>query len=81
MISMSQIYDVIIKILKGYCTSEVGLDTDLFKCGLDSFNAMNVLVEIEKNYNIRFEEDDLDLTWMSTVESIIMKVKCKLEEN
>lgn len=77
---MSDINDVISNILCKYCRGSLTPDIDLFENGLNSFNAVNVLVELEKNFRITFNDDELDLSKIKTINNLSALVKSKLEE-
>lgn len=77
---MSEIQEVIFEILKPYCKCHLELNTDLFLNGLDSFNMVNVLVALERHYKIMFEDEELDLHMIRTVEGLERFVQSKLEE-
>lgn len=76
---MEIIYDVVLNVLKQYCSGPLNPDTDLFEIGLNSFNAVNVLVELEKYYKITFDDEELDLSKIRTAKNLAAFVKCKLE--
>lgn len=76
---MALIYDVVLNILKQYCSGSLNPDTDLFEIGLNSFNAVNVLVELEKYYKITFDDEELDLSKIRTAKNLEAFVKYKLE--
>lgn len=70
------------EILKGksFCdeiTSDLKLRKDL---GLDSLNMVELMVEIEDNFNIEIEESDLDPAALQTVSQIYDLVKKYTEE-
>ncbi|HEX2925121.1 MAG TPA: phosphopantetheine-binding protein [Ruminiclostridium sp.] len=76
---MALIYDVVLNILKKYCSGPLNPDTDLFETGLNSFNAVNVLVDLEKYYKITFNDEELNLSKIRTAKNLEAFVKSKLE--
>lgn len=77
---MNSIYEVVLKILNRYCSGSLNPDDDLFENGLNSFNAVNVLVELEKYFKIAFNDEELDLSKVRTAKNLTAFVQHKMEE-
>lgn len=75
------------KIIRNKIKEVVGLenaenilgDKDLRDDGLDSLNAIELIVELEMEFAIEFDEDDLLVERINTVEKIVELVKKYIE--
>lgn len=66
------IHEVICDLLQ---LEEIGRDDDLFEYGMDSLAILKLVAEIEDQYGIEIEDEDLSLENMQTMASIISMVK------
>ncbi len=78
---MTEIQEAVLRILKPYCKGSLDLESNLFENGIDSFNAVNVLVALERYYRITFTDEELDLRTIRTVYNLAALVKSKLESD
>lgn len=65
------IHEVICDLLQ---LEEIGRDDDLFEYGMDSLAILKLVAEIEDQYGIEIEDEDLSLENMQTMASIISMV-------
>ncbi|PWW00790.1 phosphopantetheine binding protein [Paenibacillus cellulosilyticus] len=49
---------------------EIGQIDSLFELGLDSIQCMRIIIELEKEFNIEIEDDDLLIKKYETISSI-----------
>lgn len=56
-------------------------DVDLRDQGLDSLNAIELIVELEMEFDIEFDEDDLLVECINTIDKIIALVRKYIEGN
>lgn len=75
----------IINIIQELCReniSYVNMSDNLFdNLGFDSIKFINLITEIESEFNIIFEDDELDLEKIDTLEKILALVDSKLDVN
>lgn len=76
---VTAIEDKLVEILKKNKISIESWEADLFEYGLDSFNALDVIVEIERCFHIMFNDDELDLKPFRTVTQIRKLIEKKME--
>lgn len=76
---MRTLQEVVLQMLHPYCAGSLNPYTDLFENGLNSFNAVNVLVDLERHYGITFDDEELDLSTIRTVSNLTAFVQRKLE--
>lgn len=67
------------EILRKYDINVENPEDDMFKYGLDSFNALDVIVDIERYFHVNFTDNELDLTPFRTVEQMRKIIEKKLE--
>ncbi|WFR57123.1 acyl carrier protein [Anaerocolumna sp. AGMB13025] len=60
--------------------AKIGEKDNLFDYGLDSIGFINVVIELEKQYDIFIDEDDLDLDTFNNIEHIRKYVQQKVDE-
>lgn len=58
-------------------TKDVAL---LEECGLDSIMAIEILVEIEKKFNIVIDDEDLDLALLKNIKTLTEYVQNKINQ-
>lgn len=58
--------------------SEVSIVDDLSSFGLDSFGSIDLILDLEDEFNITFESEDLFIDNISTLEKIIDLIKRKI---
>ena len=64
-------FNIVSTIITKYRTKKTSLHTNLFQEGiLDSFNFVELLLELEKKLNIKINMDDLNYQDFSTVNKI-----------
>ncbi len=57
---------------------EIGLEDDLLDLGLDSVNAIRLIVGIESEFGFEFYDEDLTTDNVSDIQKIISYVKSRL---
>ncbi len=67
------------EVLKIENSEEISLDKDLKEYGMDSLNAIELVVALEMEFGIEFAEDDLLVDNLCTVQKIILVVRKYLE--
>lgn len=63
------------EVLKIGNSEEISLDKDLKEYGMDSLNAIELVVALEMEFRIEFAEDDLLVDNLCTVQKIILVVR------
>ncbi len=63
------------EVLKIGNSEEISLDKDLKEYGMDSLNAIELVVALEMEFGIEFAEDDLLVDNLCTVQKIILVVR------
>ncbi len=77
----------IIEIIRNACAleeSDITSQTKLKDLSLDSLSFIEVIVNIEQEFDIEFEIDEAELVYWNTVGDIILKVKelyCEKEQD
>ncbi|KEI98764.1 hypothetical protein N496_03930 [Clostridium botulinum A2B3 87] len=63
--------------------SDIDLDQHLIELGLDSIYFIQLIVAFESEFDIQFDEEELDMENFSTINNIInyLNVKIKKKEN
>lgn len=74
----TEILNVIIAKAQKFCFAPVTPDVDLFQIGLNSLNAVELLVELETHFQIKFEDDQLSLKDFETPGKLVDLVAQKL---
>lgn len=77
---MDKIFNVLYELVPKYCKGDVNDETDLYDHGLDSLNSIQLLVDIEECFGISFEEDDLDIHNVKTINHFHHLIQLKMEE-
>lgn len=63
------------EVLKIENPEEISLEKDLKEYGMDSLNAIELVVALEMEFGIEFAEDDLLVDNLCTVQKIILVVR------
>ena len=63
------------KVLKIENPEEISLEKDLKEYGMDSLNAIELVVALEMEFGIEFAEDDLLVDNLCTVQKLILVVR------
>ena len=71
---------LIIETNNRYCTGELYDETDLYKMGLNSLKAIQLIVDLEEIFNISFEEDELAIFDVKTLMDFKKLVYAKIKE-
>lgn len=72
--------DVVMELIPGVTREELSADQDVFSLGLDSINAMTLVMNIQDTFSIKFDSSDIDLENFQTIGSIVDLVVRKQEE-
>lgn len=64
---MENIQEILIKLVKVYCAGEIEGDTDLYERGLNSLNSIELLVDIEEQFGLAFEGEELRIQNIKTL--------------
>lgn len=64
-------------------SDDVALDenTDLAQIDINSLNFLKIIVDIEDEFDIEFDDEELNFELFGTIHSIIEKIDEKIEEN
>lgn len=62
------------------CPSKIDLDADLDGYGINSISIIKIITEIEKNFNIEFDIEELDFKKYQNIRSIILHLEEKLNK-
>lgn len=77
---MEGISNLLLEMVKNYCVGEIDEDTDLYERGLNSLNSIEFLVDIEDEFDITFEEDELQIQNVKTIKSFVEVINAKIKE-
>ncbi|AKF95957.1 acyl carrier protein [Brevibacillus laterosporus] len=72
---------VLVKIVKesfGYTLTESDLHKDFYEIGMDSFHVIKIIVGIERELKIEFEDDELDFYKYNNLEKIAEYIEKRL---
>jgi acyl carrier protein len=72
-----EVKSIVLNIFKNTTASELSLDTDLNDIGLDSLNAIQLIVQLEETFDITIDDDELLYDNYDTVSKIIEIVNQK----
>ena len=67
---MENIQEILIKLAKVYCAGEIEGDTDLYERGLNSLNSIELLVDIEEQFGLAFEGEELRIQHIKTLNGL-----------
>jgi len=56
---------------------EIDDDSNLFDLGLDSIGFINIIIEIEKNFGIEIQQEEMELERFNTIRAIQHSVERK----
>ncbi len=79
---IEEIKEILKSILDNIDINQIKEEDNLYSIGLDSLNVINLIVSIESKYNIKFDDEDIELkNWknISTIKNIINKKLCFLD--
>ncbi len=60
---------------------KINIDSDLLELGLDSLNAIEVIVNLESEFDIEVEDEDLMIDNLSTIDLLCNLIKNRDEQN
>lgn len=75
--SLEEIIEAALPIFQDYCLGNINRTSDLLEEGLNSIQAVHALVKLEKKLGIKFEDEELDLYLLRTVEKLAVFVQEK----
>lgn len=75
--SLEEIIEAALPIFQDYCLESITGKSDLPEEGLNSIQAVHALVKLEKKLGIKFEDDELDLSLLRTVENLAVFIQEK----
>lgn len=72
------IYDVILMVIPYIDPEDLLEDTDIFGLGLDSVNAMRLILHLQTSFGISFSTADINFENFKTIANIAHTIKQKL---
>lgn len=75
----NEIKDKIKQIIHSVIEVEITDDDDLFEQGLNSINIIEIIVKIEDEFDIEFDEENLSFEYLKSLSSICKYVNSKLD--
>lgn len=69
--------NVVLDILPYVTSEELLEDTDLFSLGLDSVNAITLVLSLQDTFGVNFETNEISLENFRTVADIVKLIKTK----
>lgn len=72
------LYDIILRVIPYIEPEELGEETDLFSLGLDSVNAMRLILHLQMAFGITFTSGDLNFENFKTIANISRVVEQKV---
>lgn len=77
--------DLIRKIIRESCdyetSREIGLKEKLQDFGINSRNFIKIVVDLERRFNVKFDDDHLDFQQFQTIQSIINIIEEMMKKN
>jgi len=73
-----EILGYIIERAQKLCFEEVTAETVLFDVGMNSLNSIGLIVDLEKEYNIKFRDEELSLGDLKTPQMLMELVMKKI---
>lgn len=70
-------HNVVLDILPYVTSEELLEDTDLFSLGLDSVNAITLVLSLQDTFGVNFETNEISLENFRTVADIVKLIKTK----
>lgn len=70
-ISINNVINLLNEVMETEKFSEMNMDKDLSKMGVDSFNYVRIIVALEEKFQIEIPDEYLTLTAMNTIEKIV----------
>lgn len=58
---------------------EITGKTDISSLGINSLNFLRIIVEFEENFDVEFDDNELNFDYFSTIDSIIALIESKKE--
>ena len=58
-------------------TDELSTDSNIFSLGIDSISILNVIVDLETELNLSFDDDELETKNFTTIDNIYELLKKK----
>jgi acyl carrier protein len=52
-------------------TKNLKLDDDIFEVGVDSISFIKVVLKLEEEFNVKFEDDNLDYNKFRTIKQLV----------
>lgn len=63
-----------------FCFEPVAPEKNLFDSGLNSINAIELIVKLETKYKVRFDDEELDLHNITSLDRLTDMVLMKIQE-
>jgi acyl carrier protein len=76
---MENTKEILIELVKNYCVGEIEDDTDLYERGLNSLNSIEFLVDIEDQFGLSFEAEELRIQNLKTLKDFQRYIEEKQE--
>lgn len=72
-----QAQEVVLELLPGVSSEEIADDTDIFSLGLDSINAMTLVLNLQESFELQFDVNEISLENFQTLSSIVNLIQKK----
>jgi acyl carrier protein len=72
---------VVLKLLPDVTEQDLSEEADLFDLGLDSINAMTLVLNLQQTFNVKFETRDISMENFCTIGDIIRLIQHKQADN
>ena len=69
--------DVVLELLPGVSSEELSDHSDIFSLGLDSINALSLIMNLQEAFEIQFEANEISLDNFQTLSSIVYLIEKK----
>ncbi len=67
--------EVVLTLIPNITEDQLQDDIDIFSIGLDSINAMSLVLELQEAFSIQFEVSEIDIDNFRTIEDIVNLIK------
>ncbi|MEL6579974.1 MAG: phosphopantetheine-binding protein [Cyanobacteria bacterium J06621_12] len=72
-----QIKQLLLDNIQNISAKDLSLDAELFALGLNSLNAVSIVLGLEETFDFEFDMDEIDYQHFQTIGSMIELVKSK----
>lgn len=72
-----KVQDVVMNLLPAVSREDLSAEQDIFNLGLDSINAMSLILDLQKTFGVTFEPGDIQFDNFRTVANMVTLIQTK----